>query len=148
MTDYTPDPSYDPNTPVEASTSTTLPSSILVFDTRNGALTQDYMKCNIQLSCIGGNYNAVGSRVGTPSNPDSIPAIVTYSTIQTTDLCVSNNGSFNLYADSSGTRIYGNLTVDQNIDVRGTVSGITAAMVGLGNVNNTCLLYTSPSPRD
>ena len=134
-----------------------------------------------------------------PSDPMTlnIPAINALGTLQTTDILIAKNGSMSVYADSSGTRSYSDITVDGNIintDVQnqinlqapldnptftGSVSGITKDMVGLGDVDNTndlskpistatqtalnskapinnlsftgtitCLLYTSPSPRD
>ena len=45
----------------------------------------------------------------------NIPSIASLGTIQTTDLMVAKNGVMQLYADFTGTHMYGNLTVDGNI---------------------------------
>ena len=65
-----------------------------------------------------------------PSDPFSlnIPIINSMGTIQTTDLMIANNGVMNLYSNTDGTRIYGNLTVDGVIN--GYVNNIDKDMVG------------------
>ena len=85
----------------------------------------------------------------------NIPAINALGTLRTTDILIAKTGSMSFYADSSGTRFYSDITVDGNIintDLQnqfnlktpsdnptftGSVSGITKAMVGLDNVDNT-----------
>ena len=71
-------------------------------------------------NCISAGFNADFSQfvpMPLPSDPMSlnIPAINALGTIQTTDLLIANNGNMSLYADSSGTHFYGNITVDGNI---------------------------------
>jgi len=72
-----------------------------------------------------------------PSDPDNlnIPIINSMGTIQTTDLMIAKNGVINLYSNTDGTHIYGDLIVDGNIS--GNIDNITKDMVGLGNVDNT-----------
>ena len=52
-----------------------------------------------------------------PSDPKNlnIPAINSIGTVQATDLMVAKDGVMKLYSDISGTRIYGDITVDGNI---------------------------------
>ena len=107
--------------------------TIFTTDPTTGALTIDLMKITTELVCVGGNVNAMASQVGTPSNPASVPAIMSYSTIQTTDLMIANGNVMNLYSDSSGTHIYNNLTVD------GTVSTPTPP----ANNNSTRVVTTA-----
>ena len=72
-----------------------------------------------------------------PSDPDNlnIPIINSMGTIQTTDLMIAKNGVINLYSNTDGTHIYGDLIVDGNIS--GNIDNITKDMVGLSNVDNT-----------
>ena len=85
-----------------------------------------------------------------PSDPMSlnIPAINSLGTLHTTDMLIAKNGSMSLYADSSGTHFYSDISADgtiidtelqnqvnlkappNNPAFTGTVTGITKSMVG------------------
>ena len=52
---------------------------------------------------------------GDPTNLN-IPAIASLGTIQATDLMIANQGVMTFYSNATGTRIYGNITVDGNIN--------------------------------
>ena len=57
------------------------------------------------------------SQMPLPSDPMSlnIPAINSLGTLQATDILIAKSGSMSLYADSSGTHFYSDITVDGNI---------------------------------
>ena len=205
MTDYTPDPSYDPNAPVVA----TYPqnSNILYTDPTTGALvfptdiqtasgslkplsyasfntvvlpsddirqyilfsasgTQFTLDYSNLLTALNNKYLTISSYISTDRILNLEGAVASYGYVNDTVVTFdpANNISIRVIGNAlvvNYTNLLNNLALLAPINsptFTGTVSGITAAMVGLGNVNNTsdankpisnaCLLYTSPSPRD
>jgi hypothetical protein len=52
-----------------------------------------------------------------PTHPTdlNLPALQSTGTIQTTDILVAKDGVMSFYVDSSGTHVYGDISIDGNI---------------------------------
>ena len=167
MTDYTPDPSYDPNTPVVA----TYPqnSNILYTDPTTGALVFPTEILTTTFSSAAQSTQNTQSITNLVANADPASNIIltgksssgvsmNYSNLlntlatlnKTVGISTSDKGHL-ITVTLNGTNYqiaYDNLLYFLNTTApldsptfTGTVGGITAAMVGLGNVNNLSLIH-------
>ena len=163
MTDYTPDPSYDPNTPVVATYQQN--SNILYTDPATGALVFPTEILTGTFSSAAQSTQNTQSITNLVANADPASNIIltgksssgvsmNYSNLLTTlntlnktvGISTSDKGHL-ITVTLNGTNYqiaYDNLLYFLNTTApidsptfTGTVRGITAAMVGLGNVNNT-----------
>ena len=131
LAQYVPDPSYNPDAPVVATYSAN--SNILYTDPTTGALV---FPTDIQTA----SGSALLTKTDAKNTYLAISDTPTVS-ISTPDLGhnITISKSFNNYTlhyDNLLNFLYTLASIDSPT-FTGTVSGITAAMVGLGNVNNT-----------
>jgi len=68
-----------------------------------------------QTVAIGDQTSFIPMPIPTHPTDLNIPSLQSTGTIQTTDLLVAKDGVMSFYVDSSGTRVYGDISIDGNI---------------------------------